>query len=420
MLRFVLDLLLVIISTVIVIKTYRDVISFKNESLIAYVIFITYIFNSLPIAFDIIWGYPDYIPLHSDFGKAARNDTVSIIYDLSIIVAMLSFYLYSIKNIVKENRTEFKANNRFYIIQLLLILSPIIAYFTLVGGLNDLLYSSLIEREGEANSLGLVTNLLYIGLFVFCIRIFGRKPTKLSLLWLLLYLLVLTVISGKRFILAVILIAYFFSFINSKWEVKKRANFTVLIALIGVMFMAFVVYYITSVKVMGDFSGYIYSTLRVDFGREDVTKFVLMREIEGNPILDYRGQTFLSLLLMAVPRAMWPTKPYGHYRYLTAALTGDSPDSIPSGMTPSLYEMSIANFGYLGIIVAIVVLLLIVKFGDRLANPNLKLIVLIVVIQLLTQNLDVSLFIFYVFLFLVITGKHWVMKKSPVNKNTKS
>ena len=162
---------------------------------------------------------------------------------------------------------------------------------------------------------------------------------------------------------------------------------------------------------MGDYSNYIYTQLRIDFGRDDVTKFVLMREMEGQPILEYRGESVLSLLLMIVPRFIWPAKPYPHYRYLTAELYGITPDELQSGMTPSIFEMMVANFGYLGMIIAIAVILSIVYFGDWLKNPNFTLISLIILIQLFTQSLDVILILFYFFLFMVITKRHWLIKK---------
>ena len=410
--RVLFDILLVVISTLIIGNIYKNLVSFKNLSMATYVIFICYVFNCIPVLLDLCVGRPEYVSFYSEFDKALQNDTVSIVYDLYILVAMLSFYVYSKKIVVSEQGSEIKYSRKLWILQDIIIISPLLLYLIFVGDFSDLLLDSLIERNRDSNAWFWVNNLLFISLYFFCIRIFGNKKTAFSIIWLLLFLVMLTLVSGKRFIVAVVLIGYLFSFICSQWKIKRDVNLTAILLIVGVFFMAFIVYYITNVKVMGDYSNYIYSQLRIDFGRDDVTKFVLMREMEGQPILEYRGESVLSLLLMIVPRFIWPAKPYPHYRYLTAELYGITPDELQSGMTPSIFEMMVANFGYLGMIIAIAVILSIVYFGDRLKNPNYKLISLIVLIQLFTQSLDVILILFYFFLFMVITKRHWLIKKS--------
>lgn len=418
--RFVCDLLLVVVSTYIVALTYKGLSSYRNLSIAAYVIFMCYIFNCLPVLLDIFVGKPNYVTLFSEFERATNNDTVSIVYDFYILVAMYSFYIYLKRNVVNVIDTEIKYSRKLWIIQVFLIISPILLFFLFVGGFRDLILGSLIEREITAGANFWIDNLLFISLYFFCIRIFGRKTNNFTFLWMLLYLVMLTLVSGKRFIVAVVLMSYLFSFLCSQWKNKRKAHLTAIIVVTASLFMAFVVYYITAIKVMGDFSSYVYSQLRIDFGRDDVTKFVLMREMEGNPILEYRGESVLSLLFMIVPRFIWPTKPYPHYRYLTAELYGTSPDELQSGMTPSVFEMMLANFGYVGMIVAIALILSIVYFGDRLKNPNYKLITLIVLIQLFTQSLDVILILFYCFLFMVITRRHWLINKyKPIKRDGK-
>jgi hypothetical protein len=409
--RFFFDVFLVLLSTMITIRTYKQLVHFKNFSLAAYAIFICYIFNCLPIALDLIAGLPDYMSSFSEFERAAKNDTVSILYDMYISIAMIAFYIYYNKYKISENGSLLHYTPKLWIIQDLIIVSPLILYIILIGDVSDLIMNSLIDREGDSLSFGIINNLLFISLFFFCIRVFGKKKTLFSYLALLLFLVMLTLVSGKRFIVAVVLLGYLYSFICSQWRDKKSVPLTLAIGVVGGLFMAFVVYYITNIKIMGDFSGYIYSQLRIDFGREDVTKFVLMREMEGNPILEYRGESVLSLLLMVVPRAIWPTKPFPHYRYLTSELYGINLDELHSGMTPSVFEMMVANFGYVGMVIAIVLVIAIIRFGDTLKNPNLKLITLIILIQLFTQSLDVILILFYFFLFMVITKRHWINKK---------
>lgn len=416
--RLFFDITLILVSSIIVIKSYRQLITYQNLSLSAYVIFICYIFNCLPIGLDILFGYPDYVAYLSEFERAANNNTVSIIYDIYILIAMIVFYFCQKKNRIQEEYSLLKYHKKYTIFKDVIIVSPLLLFFLLIGNINDLLINSLLNRQADSNSLGLINNLLFLSLIFFCIRIFGQKRTSTSYISLILFLLILTLVSGKRFIVAVVLLVYFYSFICSRWTDKKNINLTLIVTIVGSLFMAFVIYYITNIKVMGDFSGYIYSQLRIDFGREDVVKFVIMRELDGNPILNYRGESVLSLLMMIVPRAIWISKPYPHYRYLTAEIFGSKLDELHSGMTPSIFEMMLANFGFFGMIVAIALVVAIVKFGDQLRYPNLKLVVLIILIQLFTQSLDVVLIIFYYFLFLIITKKYWIIRKIKVIKKS--
>ena len=103
---------------------------------------------------------------------------------------------------------------------------------------------------------------------------------------------------------------------------------------------------------------------------------------------------------------------------MTGELYGVAPDELQSGMTPSIFEMMLANFGYVGMVIAILTVLAIVYFADRLKNANYKLIALIVLIQLFTQSLDVILILFYVFLFMFITKKHWIVDKVKMLQKT--
>ena len=147
-----------------------------------------------------------------------------------------------------------------------------------------------------------------------------------------------------------------------------------------------------------------YLSFRIDFGRDDVTKCVLYDElVEKHPILDYRGQSLLSTVLFWVPRSIWPTKPFPHYRYLTASIYNITLDEVHSGMTPSLYEMSIANFGVIiGIVMTIVTLILLIRYFDKSKSMLVKAFGIIILESLLTQSLDAISSIIIVWMFVSI------------------
>ena len=141
----------------------------------------------------------------------------------------------------------------------------------------------------------------------------------------------------------------------------------------------------------------IYEMLRVDFGRDDVIKYTIEKEIIKNErILEYRGETMLGLLLQFVPRKIWPGKPYPHYMYLTSSLLNVNIFKLPAGTTPSYYEMAISNFGYFGFIFAIFTLLLLCYFADKSQSIDTKYIWTMLMVVLLTQSMDI--YIIYIFI----------------------
>ena len=173
---------------------------------------------------------------------------------------------------------------------------------------------------------------------------------------------------------------------------SKKLNLKVLYTATVVFITAFSFYYFATVRSENAMSENMYATIRVDFGRDDVTKFVIDRELfQDKPILDYAGQTVLSTIFIWVPRSLWPNKPYPHYRYLTSAILGVNIDDLPAGTTPSIYEQNIANFGILGIFVTCIILVYMCKWADNCNSINYKLLILLLLINLLTQAIDMAL-----------------------------
>ena len=184
MMRIALDILLVIISTIITIRTYRSIVSFNNVSLAAYVIFICYIFNCLPIAFDLMLGIPEYHYYLSDFGVAAASDNVSMLYDIYMLAAMISFYKYYKKNSVSSSESEYTYSQKYKIFRYVLILSPLLIFLLFGGSFDNYVYTSLQGRDIDSEVSLYINQFMFISLYVFCIWIFSKKNNKFTGLWL--------------------------------------------------------------------------------------------------------------------------------------------------------------------------------------------------------------------------------------------
>ena len=196
-------------------------------------------------------------------------------------------------------------------------------------------------------------------------------------------------ISGKRYMIALLLLVYLFCFTRSGLEERVRKRLEIYVPLLFVALVVFSYFYLIVVKPMQDtsFQG-IYDVLRVDYGRDDVVKFVIEREFfQKDPILDYRGQTILSEFLTFVPRKIWPNKPYPHYVYLTSEILGVARNKLPSGTTPSWFEMCIANFSWLGFVVGSVAIPYFCKWCDRTKSFLHQMLILIFIMVLITQSM---------------------------------
>lgn len=168
---------------------------------------------------------------------------------------------------------------------------------------------------------------------------------------------------------------------------KKLELYTPVLFIILVLFSY---YYLVVIKPLSNVSfNSVYDMLRVDFGRDDVIKFVIDQELFNNsPILEYRGQSFLSTFLTFIPRSIWPSKPYPHYMYLTSRILGTAIDKLPAGTTPSWFEMCIANFSWFGFVIGVIFIPLFCKWCDKIKSVPNQMLVLVFIVVLITQSTD--------------------------------
>ena len=395
------NIVFIIFTTYIFIKATNSIFNYRSRTIADYVLCIIYFFNCIPVLLDITIGVPNYVYWYSAFQTVIIHEETCLIYNLYITLSMFILYLYkrkkdisqigNIKEMTIESWGIFNTKNPGFILYLIIIF-PIVYTFAKYGFNILLQYKSMASRGFEDEFL--LNTLISISTF-YSIIIFTKKDKKsfLFILFFVLYALLIILINGKRFIIITLIIMLMFCYEQYSQNVtKKRINLKTVYSVIFAFILSFSIYYSLTVRADNEMSSDMYAATRVDFGRDDVIKFVINREFfQNRPILDYPGQTYLSTIFSLVPRSIWPDKPYPHYRYLTAAILGLGIDDIPAGTTPSFYEQGIANFGVLGIIITCFVLLVICKFADVNRNTSYKLLILLIQINLLTQSFDMAL-----------------------------
>ncbi|MGH0483241.1 hypothetical protein ACQVPJ_01865 [Bacillus mycoides] len=390
----IIDWILIVISSILFFNSLNRILSYKSNTIADYVMVVIYIFNCLPVLLDNIIGVPKYTLWYSNFELALGDDLVRLVYSIYILVSILCLYIYIKKQSAKSTNIYSQNNSIIFnnkVLPLIIVLPYV--HILITGNLTKyFIYGTFSARGLTSSFYQLNTFLIFISMFAFCCLFFCKKVKSGEYLVLLLYAFSIIWIDGKRYIVVTILIMFLFFWINSiriKYQKKPIKGLFILVFLVLLILNSIYALYIKPVATNSFDS--LYTSYRIDFGRDDVTKFVLYRElIMDEPILDYRGQTFLSTIFMFVPRDIWPSKPYPHYRYLTSKLYGTSSElDIPGGMTPSLYEMSVANCGViLGMAVTVLILIFACRWADGSRSVPRKALYLLIIIGLLTQSMD--------------------------------
>lgn len=396
------DICLCIMSTIWAVQSIKKILSNTSNSLGDYVVIVIYVLNCFPILLNLIVGLPDYsiYSWYEGLAKASENETVRLVYDIYVFSVLLSVKCYLYRNRLRESyRKDYKCSLSPVLTgNILLLFAALPVILVILFGHFDsyLTFQSALNKGLTESQYEILAFSEYVGLFAFYCWFFEDRDdgNMHSYIWLLLYTLIILWIDGKRYLVPTVMLMILFFYSHSDYVKTKKLHLGLVIPIAVVLFLVFFVWYAFSYKLdvdsTSDTNELLYLTLRIDFGRDDVTKFVLYRElIVKKPILEYRGESLVSTILFFIPRNIWPNKPYPHYRYLTAALYDLDVLSIPAGMTPSIFEMNIANFGAIGgIIVTILIFLFLLKIADSCNTVPMKILYLVLFIGLLSQSLD--------------------------------
>lgn len=410
---YILDWILIILSTVITYRSYKQIVFKRHSSVAYYVILVDYIFCCLPILLNYIMGYPQYVALYwyRVFQNPMQNHTVSAAYDIYILTSIVTLYYYgkrSRKKLSLQFERETKVvdraidNKYFYFF---VIFSPLI-YAVVTGNILKMFtYTSLTIRGIMGQDYLAINSLILLSIYCLSIYVFSGSVTKGKVFLLIIVSVVLAWMQGKRFIVAVMTIFYLFFLSKSNISEKTRKRLLLVLPIGGVVLIVFSAIYFIVIKPLSNMGfDTIYDMLRVDFGRDDVIKFVIWKEfLKSEHILNYPGQSFFSTFFIFIPRFIWHSKPYSHYQYLTSSILGVPIQNLSAGTTPSWYEMCLCNFGYFGYFIGIIGLPLLCKLADSMKQVKSKSLVFMFILTLLTQNTDVYIvYIYLIFFYLFV------------------
>lgn len=411
----IVDWLMILITTIVTYKSYKKLVFDRYCSVSFYVVFIVYIFCCVPIILNYLIGMPQYTVVYwyKAFIEPMNNVDISAIYDIYITFAIFALYIYGTKmnrrlvSRTTELNTVLRDENEKPWIYIFGIASPVL-YVLLSGNASKFLIYSSMNLRGVSGQDNLILNsLILVSLFCTCIMLFSGRITAKKMCMLVLITFILAWLQGKRFIIAVMGVFYLFFLTKSELGKKERKRIFWILPIMGITLIAFSAFYLAVIKPLSNMNfDSVYDMLRVDFGRDDVIKYVIYEEFfKKNHILDYPGQSFFSTLFIFIPRIIWPNKPYSHYQYLTSSILNLPISKLPAGTTPCWYEMTLCNFGYLGYLVGIFGLIVFCSFADSMKKTKSKSLVFMLIIVLLTQNTDVYV-VYILFIFMYYLEQH--------------
>ena len=122
MITTIIDWILIILSTMVTIKSVKRLFS-NNVRIIDFCLITFYIFNCLPVLLDKIIGVPNYNSWFSGFREATSNEKVAIIYDIYMLLTLIIFMIYIRKTKKSKNQINYSENtiNKYFLIILSII-----------------------------------------------------------------------------------------------------------------------------------------------------------------------------------------------------------------------------------------------------------------------------------------------------------
>lgn len=395
------SIIAVLFSLYVAIGSIRRLI-YSDSSVIEYAILIIFIFNCIPIALDLIVGTPQYNS-YIGLNIALQNEITTIIYNFYMAFVLLFLHIYAKKNYEINKFTDIKIRYQFNNnVSLNELIRNYLYFFLILLPLFHVIFSPYVANFYTYGSFGMrgITDTVFTEINTY-LRLFSlvflaswllnkkKQGGFAELVMVLFYCFVLIWIDGKRNMIAFIIVLLFFVFrIRNRFRPKK-----VFLTLIinGILILGLSSAY--QVILRSDFIDYsnfqnAYNDYRLNFGRDDVTKLAIYSELDDDfQILNYRGESFISLLLFWIPRSVWPDKPLQHYNYITSAAMGVKPHIVPWGITPSIFDQLVANFSFFGILMAPFLLVWLAKIGDNSKNPLNKLLMVFILSGLLTMGI---------------------------------
>jgi hypothetical protein len=370
---------------------------------------IFYGFYSLPLIADLLLGLPDYShqPLFYD---ASRDALVRVLYCIFISsIQPLWLRKRPASEILLVARAD--QSKSFQGLLLLGALTPILLLFIAPQPELYLQYGFIIGDNvplpalvfHEIMSAATMFAVLFMGAFI----AFAERP-RAALVTISPLIAASVWLNGKRNILAlamvIVLVALWY-----RGELKKK-NLIKALSISVLLLAAFSYEYQSTLRGKSPTSSSreeLQDDIRGDYSRDSRLKMAFYAQLNPTKaqILEYPGQSFLFDFTFWVPRTVWPSKPYPYAVYFTPAMLGLKTSVLGWGMTTSILDECIANFGWVGLLLGPLFMSFICRLGDSCNDRPVNLLTVLIASLFLAVQLPSFMVLFLAWLALVVKAK---------------
>ena len=339
-------------------------------------IFPFYVYYALPLAADI------FLPTNQEMFdvfpgfRQTTDDFFSLtVYCLFISLCPLVWRLgrcpakYQGETLVSGSRNSGHKKNFTIALLWVIMIAPLI-YLLLCPDFGALLtYGSIVRGEVLAGSdferfhatLSLLSSVALACQGIYIIR--RRRMAPIEVTIALCVALILIYCNGKRYSFALWLGCLYIAFYVKGW---LRRRLVVTTSVFVLSFVIFSVFYQSMIRrAEGSFWSY-----PIDYRRDEHLKFAIYKVVnnEHREVIEYPGQSLFFNLVAFIPRQYYIEKPYPYHVYLTAAAVGyvmkSGDDIISWGVTSSILDECLLNFGWVGFLVGPLLLVMLGRLAD--------------------------------------------------------
>jgi hypothetical protein len=357
---------------------------------VSVVLLVFFVFYGVPILLDFTSGIPEYHETPG-FSVGAMSVPVTVIYDLFVAACPLFWWLTARPERRNGQRVVLRAGKKAQRLLWLLVFSPLIAlafapqpsvYLSYGVAVGDTLAPAAADFNPVIGGLAVISLMSAAGILLVH-RNFGR------VFWLLLPFVTAAMwLQGKRSVVALCFVLVWAVAWIRGYLTKSRVVTLGAVSLI--VFGSYVSWYQQRLRPLAVADAYTtYENSRIDYGRDQNLKAAIYCELSdgGVSILDYPGQTIVFYLTMYLPRSVWPGKPFPYATYLTAYALRIRPVLMSWGLTTSVLDEAVANFGWAGLLIGPLTFTLLCRICDHSKDPVVKVVGMIVACLSMTVEL---------------------------------
>ena len=344
------------------------------RSSVLFLIVVHFILFGIPLLLDITVGSPEYTSAPG-YRLATADIVTSALYNLYAACVPPIVWRWGMpsdtvlqsagKRLLPRSIEKLKS---FQSIYFAFLWAPVIAWSLSPDPTFYRYYGAVISGQDIDGYHHIVALTCKLALVAFAGLLYSSRRLMLSFILALPLVGVALWLDGKRnSVVILFLLVFVVLWLRGKLHGKKLAA-AALVSLALIMSFSYGYQRLVRGLFSQGASRYIsvYESARIEYGRDHGMKLAIYAELypEVVQILEHRGQSVLFHLTMFVPRTLWPEKPLPYAQYATSAMFLQSARDWGWSMTTSWGEEAIANFGWLGMLIAPFSLAFLCRLGD--------------------------------------------------------